>query len=134
MAPGIVSGAGAPDAALDVHGVSLRRGLCQACRAASVHAQEPRGPAPGARGGCLDARSGSWTCGARRPRMTWAAPPPRLQRTGARHTCSRPVAEDGMRGPRGGSVAETREALHAPAPWRAHLQTGVVQTWAVCTA
>jgi hypothetical protein len=67
-------------------------------------------------------------------RMTGAAPPPHLARTGARDPVSRVIAADGMRAPRGFSTAEAAPAvsLHAPSRRRARLQTGVVPPRAGC--
>ena len=84
VAPGGGRGAGEPHTALDGPGGSLESGRGTRRLSASVHAQAPRGPAPGARCGCLDPRCGSGGCGARRVRWTWAAPPPRLALPGER--------------------------------------------------
>jgi hypothetical protein len=54
-----------------------------------------------------DSRSGSRTYSDRQGGLTWAAPPPRLARTGARHPFRCFCAEDGTRGQRRVSVAAT---------------------------
>jgi hypothetical protein len=63
-----------------------------------------------------------------RTRCAWAAPPPRLTRTGAPDTLSRPFESDGMRAQQSFSVAgdHTNGALHSPCEWRLHLKTCVV--------
>jgi hypothetical protein len=86
------SGADEPHASLDNHGLSLHVVLCHACIAASLHAEEHRGPCarilwplighPPRLLYMSDSRV-SWTC---------AAPPPSLRLTGERHPFSHPFA------------------------------------------
>lgn len=76
--------------------IALRRARCGAQRPL------PLSPALG-----LDLRSGAAPSSDRRVRWPWTAPPPRLSLPGERIPCSRLFVEDGTRGQRRFSGAET---------------------------
>ena len=95
------SGAEEPHASRDNHGRSLRVGLCHACGAAAWNAEEHRGPCARILWPVLGPPRRLLSRSDRRVSLPWAAPPPRLRRTGARHPGSHPCAEDGTRGQRG---------------------------------
>src|SRR5262245_37684968 len=86
----------------------------EACRPCSVLLVAWRRARPRAQRPCTlspalgwDRRSGSRTYSARRVEVTCAAPPPSLERPGARHPCSCCLASDGTRVQRSCEGAET---------------------------
>jgi hypothetical protein len=86
------SGAQEPPASRDHHGRRRRVVLGQVGVEASGNAEEPRGPWARLLWPLLGPPLRRLSRGARRVAVTWAAPPPRLRRTGARHPCSHPLA------------------------------------------
>jgi transposase len=86
------SGADEPHASLDHPGLSLRVVLCQACGAASLNAEEPRGPLARSLWPVIGHPLRLLSMGDRRVSWTCAAPPPRLRLTGERHPFSHPFA------------------------------------------
>ena len=86
------SGAEEPHASLDHHGRSLRVVRCHACVAASLHAEEPRGPVARILWPLIGHPLRLRSRGDSRLSVTWAAPPPSRRLTGERHPFSHPLA------------------------------------------
>ena len=111
---GAGSAAAAPHAALDHPGRSRRGGLGPASVAAAWNAEEPSGPCARLLWPVIGPPLRLLSRSDRRSAVTWAAPPPSLRLTGARHPCSHPWAEDGTRLQRGGSVVATTQSGLCP--------------------
>jgi hypothetical protein len=95
------SGADEPHASLAHHGLRRRVGLWKAGGAASLNAEAPRGPWARLLWPVMGQPRRLLSMSARRVSLPWAAPPPRLRRTGERHPVRHPLAEAGTRVPRG---------------------------------
>src|SRR5205823_1514566 len=89
---GAGSGADAPHASLDHHGLSLRVRLCNAWVAASWNAEEHIGPCAWILGPVIGQPLWRLSMGDSRVSLTWAAPPPSRRLPGARHPFSHPFA------------------------------------------